>query len=276
MNLFRSLVMATAAFCSSGTIAGVMTFNPADSAVLKTIISTNTQDPRIQVVNSTIVLPTTPSQIQLGQLNLWRDYGVLEGENPGEFERRYEYTGEISHLSDDVPRQYLIELAGISQFTWPLNTYRNALDQQTLRTEAGTAVWSRFFFAYTQLVLGGYQDQGFGEQTIITFDQVLKFNNRTKPTPWMLGLEVPTQTELLAWLSQTDTTASLLSRLTIEKFNCSLAEPGCSSTAYETAQYSLVQEGKLLWQFKEVSLPTTTSFLLLGFAGLVLRRRLTA
>lgn len=276
MNLFRSLVMATAVFCSFGTIAGVMTFNPTDSAALRIVISNNPLDPwEQQVSNSTIKLNATQSQVQLGQLNLLYDRGVAEDENPDSYSRFLMFNGEIDYLSDQVQLQYLTELAGVSQYIGPLVTYKNSVNIRMFRSPTGSATFLFFKFSYWETVLAGYE--GVGKTTEITFDQQILFRNRQAQTSWMQGLEIPTESELLAWLSKTNTAATLSSTLSIQTYTCDLSTPGCRGSHTGTsAWYYLEQEGALQWQNETVNAPATITVFVLGLAGLALRRRLTA
>ena len=110
--------------------------------------------------------------------------------------------------------------------------------------------------------------------TKVSISHDIFLSQKNANTPWVTNLQIPNNNELLAWLKNSSADQYRVTLL-VEKYSCSMIDSTCQTDEKSTS-YSIKAGGSVSWQTETVPLPATASFLLLGFAGLVLRSRLTA
>lgn len=98
-----------------------------------------------------------------------------------------------------------------------------------------------------------------------TYRRNFMFNDWTMQD-W--GIALPSSKDLLSWLSTSAKVNQVSEQLVLTSSVCT--EESCSN---ESTLYNLMVPGSTNWVIEEVNTPATASFLLLGFAGVLLRRR---
>lgn len=181
---------------------------------------------------------------------------------------------------------YVCELAGISTKLCPLNVQTDVV-KMTMRRNNGIDVWygnTPFYSTYTHIKLGEYANLFFNQDQILTgrIDVGSAFVldesswSGAKAPNWGQDYELPTSQQLVDFLTTPNKKGRYRFSISLDEYACPYALSSAECKTIKSTNYYFEQEVTFSLVPNAVSLPATASFLLLGVAGLALRRRLTA
>lgn len=279
MKRFRSLVIATAAICSFQSFAGVISFNwdPAkhESSFERDYSDETTRDPRTTVQAD--MLPVSISlnaEVELGSVKF--DSGI-----------RSTGSTTLRVIGFDSSHQFVDPL--LNQQELCSYTHFNKTDCDMTGARSLESVFSISMYKYSS-----HYGLSVTHSTSFSIKNTEKYNENAyiknfreynsalshsyhfdaNAPQWLQNLQAPSVDELRilsasSWMeSQFSESYQLFTML------CDVSGTNCPNYSSNVYYRNLI--GTAEWQTETVPLPTTASFLLLGVAGLALRRRLTA
>lgn len=284
MNLFRDLIIAAAAFCSFNSIAGVINFNwtPNQSSYFNSYKTENGDNgPWLYEVLTPQMAPvalTATFNIEklLGDSGVYTENMVTQRESTF-----------FSSNSFDEPRNRIADLCSYTTLT-ATECSTSSINQTFFSTSFDMTRYSNGDYSFIVKIYGYFElerssvyNGNFESVKTRTYDLQLNLNVYTHENVpiWLQNLSNPSYNEALDILKSARYTGYYLrENLSVSDGYClhESNQPSCNYTKAQLYRRHLFGEGSFQAQTETVTLPATTSFLLLGLAGLALRRRLTA
>lgn len=287
MKLFRNLFITVAAISSFGSMAGVIKFNLSKDAIFHTVKSVY-QNGNFEKFTFQETLNTTAvarsNSLSFDNLNASGATGI-ERDYCGDdtvCEKRTWYYGNLLYADSWNGAGFLCQLAGLPETLCPFSAPSERLNLRMVHSH-GTDLLNGAPIYYNFLSAGFYKSSPFyfDQETnswaysqLNTYFVIGNSDFGGKPIPeWGVNYEIPESKQFLDWLLTQAQQVNVYHNLSVVHLTC-LPGSGCETTHSES--YNLQQSGSISMQTSDVSTPTTASFLLLGVAGLALRRRLVA
>lgn len=278
MKLFRSLVIAAATFCSFNSIAGVITVNSVANKETQ-YWTYETFDDGIHVNDQTLMLPSVTTQFLLNSLKLQSVSVVLAKD--ASFSVDYDswtvrYDAEFGFPLHSPVNKTLQDLSGFDADLFKSRPLQSGIivNSRKFSDRYGFGVTLYFGYEFYRLIdtpSGGKHLEYASLSTNLGFytESTTPYDDRFIPK-WGKEWRVPELNDLMESVERANYRGD---HIALGRFNCAKLVKDC---LVSTHMYQLTQSVETNVQTETVPLPTTASFLLLGVAGLALRRRLTA
>lgn len=265
-----SLVLsAVFALTVSQAQAAVMNFNvtpfSANYAQFERVVSSSAQG--IISIDSIEAKPSAISyQLTFGQLNKMTDSGIQSFGFGGNtfLSRTATYGGIVQQGEQGL--QFICSYIAFTETDCAFNHFDSFLELNLKQTqyEDGTisnSVTAALRYQASKTDTGAQE----GQTNTTTYRRNFMFNDWTMQD-W--NVQLPSSKDLLNWLSGSAKVSHVTEQLVLTSAICS--EDSCSTNS---TLYNLMVPGSTNWQIEEINLSSSASFVLLGLAGLLVRRR---
>lgn len=272
MKLFRNLVVAVPAIFCLGSEAAVITYNSTPDSISQFYTSERVGGGEWSESKTEIVLPKGQSHVQLSNPRLQKIEIDLAKDKPYSSESddwRLRYDIDLGVSKTGLINPALLSLSGFDPTQFVSTPLQDGLiigdfkypDRDELFV--GLSYHSQLFRIVTT-----ESGEKFFELAILSTN--ITFDKRTGVPEWAIKWQVPSHQELMNVLKFN----FRIDSITVERSKC---EGLWSDECFVSLKnYQLLQSIESELKAEVIPLSTTASFLLLGVAGLALRRRLTA
>lgn len=277
MKRFRSLVIATAAICSFQSSAGVISFNwnPNDHSEFQYSMLEGSNDAQwnSEYLASTFNPVSIPAKFEIG--SSWEDTGILPvGEGSQRWFSTYSTYNFLDPFKNSAEFCSYTQFAKVDCIASSSNNFYYRTDISMVHQPGGYSYLNMSLSAYFELERTSINQ---GDITVSKFrsysvDLSISKNFFGTAPLWLQNLEMPSHADIVNFLkSDSYKYTTLKERLVMNNSTCQ--DRDCH---FNYQNYWRNLQGSYQVTSETVPLPTTASFLLLGLAGLALRRRLTA